>query len=609
MAQRLTRLTTVAGSVLTHPATGVCLLGAVTACANFPGTNGNGIGASPRQVPVEVDGVPAGLEARAKTVLETDVAAPRSVLEARNRASTSADTLEEFLASEGYLAADVSPALVESIETKPRLDVSAGDLFRVASVTVNVDTPVGDALQARLDAEKETLSPGAPARTSDIEDLDRRLVRALRDRGHAFAESDRIDVLASRKDKTVELTYALRPGPFVRLGDMVLTETGSTDADAIRVFRTWTPGDPYSADKIDQLRLRLRSSGLFDGIGVEVSATPDDDGLYPVNLTLSEAKRRSIGAGVTASTTDGVGADAFWERRNITGAGDTLRVQAEVATLARELATTYSRPNIGRYGRTLTAEAGIRGEETDAYDLQGIKFGAALSQPFNKNFTLSAGASIDATRTKELRLRALLDPRELYTISFPLAATYSTVKEPLDPQSGRRAFLGVEPGLSLGDATAGYTRMLLSGSTYHKISDGPFVAALRGQFGAFFGSDSVPLDRLFFAGGGGSVRGFEYQSLSPRDSTGALVGGRSLFDVSAELRWRRSERRGYVLFVDSGAAANNVDDVFGELRTAVGAGFRYYPGFGPIRVDIATPLDRRDGEDPVQFYVSIGQSF
>jgi translocation and assembly module TamA len=311
---------------------------------------------------------------------------------------------------------------------------------------------------------------------------------------------------------------------------------------------------------------------------------------------LSEAKRRSIGAGVTASTTDGVGADAFWERRNIMGGGDTLRVQAEVATLARDLTTTYTRPNIGRYGRTLTADAGIRGEETDAYDLQGIKFGAALSQPFNKNFTLSAGASIDATRTKELRLRALLEPRELYTISFPLAATYSTVKEPLDPQSGRRAFLGVEPGLSLGDATAGYTRMLLSGSTYHKIGDGPFVAALRSQIGAFFGSDAVPLDRLFFAGGGGSVRGFEY-------------GGRSLFDVSAELRWRRSERRGYVLFVDSGAAANNVDDVFGELRTAVGVGFRYYPGFGPIRVDIATPLDRRDGEAPVQFYVSIGQSF
>jgi translocation and assembly module TamA len=609
MAQRLARLTTVAGSVITHPATGVCLLGAVTACAGFPATNANDASATARRLPVEIDGVPAGLDAEAKTVLETDDAPPRSVLEARNRASMSAGTLEEFLASEGYLAADVSPELIESIGKKPRLDVTAGDLFRVASVTVTLDAPIGDALLARLDSEKATLSPGAPARTTDIEDLDSRLVRILRDSGHAFVESGGIDVLASRKEKTVELTYALRPGPFVRLGDMVMMETAGTDADAIRVFRTWTPGDAYSADKIDQLRLRLRSSGLFNGIGVEVSDTPDQDGLYPVELTLSEARTRSIGAGVTASTTDGVGADVFWERRNITGVADTLRVQAEVATLARDLTTIYTRPNIGRYGRTLTAEAGIRGEETDAYDLQGIKFGAALSQPFNKNFTLSAGASIDATRTKELRLRGLLDPRELYTLSFPLAATYSTVKEPLDPQSGRRAFLGVEPGLSVGDANAGYTRLLLSGSTYHKIADGPFVAALRGEFGAFFGSDAVPLDRLFFAGGGGSVRGFEYQSLSPRDSTGALIGGRSLFDVSAELRWRRSDKLGYVLFVDSGAAADGFDDVFGDLRTAIGVGLRYYPGFGPIRVDIATPLDKRDGEDPVHFYVSIGQSF
>ena len=241
--------------------------------------------------------------------------------------------------------------------------------------------------------------------------------------------------------------------------------------------------------------------------------------------------------------------------------------------------------------------------------MQGIKVGAALSQPFNKYFTLSAGASIDATRTKESRLSTLSEPRELYTLSFPLAATYSTVKQPLDPQAGQRVFLGVEPGMSVGDATAGYTRMLLTGSTYHKIADGPFVAAARGEFGAFLGSNAVPIDRLFFAGGGGSVRGFEYQSLSPRDANGALIGGRSLFDVSAELRWRRSDKLGYVLFVDSGAAADSADEVFNDMRTAVGFGVRYYPGFGPIRVDIATPVDRRDGEDPVQFYVSIGQSF
>jgi translocation and assembly module TamA len=609
MSQRLARLTTVAGRALTHPATGVCLLGAVTACAGFPGHSGNGTGSISRQVPVELEGLPSGLDTKAKAVLETDDAAPRSILESRRKAAASADTLEEFLASEGYLAADVSPELIESVDKKPRLDVSAGDMFHVASVTLTLDADVSGTLTASLEDDRKSLAIGAPARTSDIEALDAQFVRTLRQGGHAFAESGGIDALASRKDKTVELTYALAPGPFVRLGDMVVLESGGCKVTTICALRTWKPGDAYTPDKIDQLRLRLRSSGLFDGIGVELSKTPDEHGYYPVQLTLSDAKRRSVGAGVTASTTDGVGADAYWERRNVTGRGDTFRVQGEVATVARDLTAEYTRPNIGRYGRTLTAEAGIRAEETDAYDLQGIKVGAALSQPFNKQLTLSAGASIDATRTKEASLSSLPEPIELYTLSFPLAVTYSTVKQPLDPQAGQRAFLGIEPGMSVGDSTAGYTRMLLTGSTYHKIADGPFVAAIRGEFGAFLGSNAVPIDRLFFAGGGGSVRGFEYQSLSPRDANGALIGGRSLFDVSAELRWRRSDKLGYVLFVDSGAAADSAYEVFNNMRTAVGFGFRYYPGFGPIRVDIATPVDRRDGEDPVQFYVSIGQSF
>ena len=67
--------------------------------------------------------------------------------------------------------------------------------------------------------------------------------------------------------------------------------------------------------------------------------------------------------------------------------------------------------------------------------------------------------------------------------------------------------------------------------------------------------------------------------------------------------------RAFRLFVDSGAAADSADEVFGDLRTAIGLGFRYYPGFGPVRVDIATPVERREGESAAQFYISIGQSF
>ena len=164
MSQRLVRLTTVAGSALRHPATGACLLGAVTACAGFPGHNG--AGSASRQLPVELDGLPSGLDAKAKAVLETDDAAPRSVLESRRKAAASADTLEEFLASEGYLAANVSPELIESVDKKPRLDVSAGDMFHVATVTLTLDADVSGTLMASLEDDSKSLATGAPASLS-----------------------------------------------------------------------------------------------------------------------------------------------------------------------------------------------------------------------------------------------------------------------------------------------------------------------------------------------------------------------------------------------------------------------------------------------------------
>ena len=285
-------------------------------------------------------------------------------------------------------------------------------------------------------------------------------------------------------------------------------------------------------------------------------------------------------------------------------------MDAQIATLTSELTLSYERPNIGRYGRDFSAETGIRAEETDAYDLQGVSATASLSQPFNDHFTLSAGATIDATRSTDYELRSAGQDEyvEQVTLSFPLGATYDTVKQPLDPQAGNRIALGVEPGVSVGDSEAPFTRITTSASTYRKITD-RLVAAVRAEAGTFLGDDDVPVDQKFYAGGGGSVRGFEYQSLSPTDTDGNIIGGDAMFAASAELRFRHSDRWGYVAFVDSGYAAGSIDEAISEMRMSAGFGIRFYPGFGPIRFDIATPLDRQEGEDPVQIYVSIGQAF
>ena len=581
------------------------------ACAYLPFTGeGETETSAATTIPVTMDGLPKALEAGARSAVEIRAGAPTSLLDVRRRATQAATALEEYLASEGYFTATVSPELVEDMDTRPRLDVDVGERFTIASVSLSGTEALPADMRNKLDATTDELGIGTWAVTDDIEALEKKLVNQLRGAGYAFAESKGIDALASRTDKTLELTYKLVPGSRVKLGELVIPDTLGTKDRAIRILRNWKPGEYYAPGKMETLRTRIRGTDLFDGIGVQVQDTPGPDGLHAVELQLSEGKRRSIGAGLSVSTSDGAGATASWERRNLTGIGDTLGVEAQIATRASNLTLSYDRPNIGRYGRDFTAETGVRAEDTDAYDLQGASISASLSQPFNSHFSLSAGTTLDATRSTDYELRAqgVDDYREQVTLSFPLGATYNTVKSPLDPQGGNKVSLGVEPGISFGGGEASYTRILTSASTYRKVSD-KLVAAIRAEAGTFLGDDDVPVDRKFFAGGGGSVRGFEYQSLSPTDSDGNIIGGDAMFAATAELRWRKSARWGYVAFVDSGYAADTMEDAFNDVRTSVGFGIRFYPGFGPVRLDIATPLDRRDGEDPVQVYVSIGQAF
>jgi translocation and assembly module TamA len=121
----------------------------------------------------------------------------------------------------------------------------------------------------------------------------------------------------------------------------------------------------------------------------------------------------------------------------------------------------------------------------------------------------------------------------------------------------------------------------------------------------------IPANWRFYAGGGGSVRGYAYNTLGPTGPFGlAVVGGRSLFLASAELRVKVTDTIGLVPFFDAGNAFATSFPNFSEpLATSVGVGLRYYTAIGPIRADVAFPLDRRDARAPVALYVSIGQAF
>lgn len=154
----------------------------------------------------------------------------------------------------------------------------------------------------------------------------------------------------------------------------------------------------------------------------------------------------------------------------------------------------------------------------------------------------------------------------------------------------------------------------MSGSAYYSLdAEHRYILAGRAKIGSLIGEsrNSVPADKRFYAGGGSSIRGYPFQKVGPLDDNGDPIGGRSLLEVSGEFRARVWGNFGVVPFIDGGTVYNSVvPNLTDTVRWGAGLGLRYYTAIGPVRVDLATPLNpRKDVDDPIQFYISLGQSF
>jgi len=191
--------------------------------------------------------------------------------------------------------------------------------------------------------------------------------------------------------------------------------------------------------------------------------------------------------------------------------------------------------------------------------------------------------------------------------------TRSTADNPLNPTRGTVVDLSATPYAGFANDPISFLRMSAGGSAYYSLDKGSrFILAGRTRVGSIVGekTDVLPADKRFYAGGGGSVRGYGYQKVGPLDSDGDPTGGRSLFDLGAELRIRVTETIGVVPFIDGGMVTEESYPSFDEpLLWAGGLGLRYYTGFGPLRLDVAFPINGRKEDDLFQFYVSFGQAF
>jgi translocation and assembly module TamA len=330
-----------------------------------------------------------------------------------------------------------------------------------------------------------------------------------------------------------------------------------------------------------------------------------------VVVSLSEKSGSLLELGAGYSTTEGGGIDGKLTNFNRLGRADTITTTFRLAQIEQKLASELSLADWRRANDTLKLGSGIFRELTDAYNEDGVNLHADLIRRYAKTSFRTYGLSIDLTRTDQ---RApTVQTINLFTITALGALTWDHSDDPLDPHRGWRFDGKAEPTYSFGDVNQPYLRLQAQVSDYLPLTrTASTVIATRFKLGSVIGGTlaTIPAANRFYAGGGGSVRGYSYQGVGPTlPGTATPQGGQSLFEASLELRQKISAKWGVVAFVDAGGVGESSAPDFSNVSAGVGLGVRYNLGFGPIRVDIAAPLQRHPGAPAFQLYLSIGQSF
>jgi translocation and assembly module TamA len=562
---------------------------------------------------VEISGIEDEnlLEAvRENSALVADAERPPPTMAAlRRRVEADLPQLEAVLDSFGYygatIAYDVATAATPAQVT---LTVAPGPRYLLTGYNVTGPSPALSDGSVRVDAAALGVTRGAPAEAQPIVQSQARLLAAFARQAHPLARITDENIVVDHAGRSVAVNLTVDLGPAAKFGEVTIEGLETVRRDFVLARLPWRYGAPFDADLVDQARRVLRETGLFASVVLDLADAVDADGLLPITVRLAEAKHRSVGAGLGWSTSDGFGAKVFWEHRNLFGTGEQFNVAALGGETVNGVEAGLRAPGLPDPRFTYVAAARIRDENRDAYDSQTAGVSVGVEYAVTPILTVAAGGSLEYEDITDNE-----DSSKFTLVGLPLSLTRDTSDDLFDPTRGNRLTASVTPYVSLlGDNTQFVAMRLADAQYLSLVDDDSLILAGWGRIGSIIGDASadIPATKRLYGGGGGSVRAFGYQMLGPLDTDGDPLGGRSQVELGAELRARVTEDFGGVIFVEGGNVYEDpVPDFDEEILWGAGFGLRYYTDLGPIRLDLAFPVNRRSQDDVFQLYVSLGQAF
>jgi translocation and assembly module TamA len=447
-----------------------------------------------------------------------------------------------------------------------------------------------------------------PFETEKVLEAQAKLLFSLKTQGYPFPKVMDRRIVVDHATNSVSVTFSIDQGPFAEFGSLKIRGLESVKEQTVRFMVPWKEGEVFDLSLIEKGRRKLRASGLFSIIRIEPAREPDEQGQVPITITLEERKHRSVGAGVSYQTDEGPGATVSWENRNLLGGGEDLSIKATYSDFTLSGEGGLLKPFFLRPDQTLRLWTKIARDTPDAYTSNYIQSGVAASRDVTESLHAGVGIQFKPSEVTQLGVT-----NQYSYFSFPISVQYDTSNNLLDPSRGSRLGLELAPYEEFFGPDPSFFKWTGRLTHYFPLLKAPslvFAGALSAGVIAGPDTDQIPADERFYAGGGGSIRGYSYQTVGPIVN-GVPVGGRSLVAGSLELRMKLTERFGLVGFLDGGNVYDSTLPDFSEpFLWGTGAGIRYYSPVGPFRLDIAFPLDRRPGiDDSFQIYVSLGQAF
>jgi translocation and assembly module TamA len=535
---------------------------------------------------------------------------PESLFEAERIAEEAAARARAWLRSEGYYAATVTPEASEA-PIRARLLIAPGARFRFeAPSIVFTDTSPSDDARALANGAMNGLVADAPARAASVLDAEANVLAVLRQAGYVDAEAAERRVVVDHETQRVAAALRFSIGERARLGALRAEPERVLRPSFVNDLSNWDYGEAYSPQALSRLRRDIIATGAVSRATTRLEPA-NTDGVRDVVLEIEQARRNSYEAGVGYSTTDGIILEAEWTRRNVTRRADSFTLATTLGEVQQEVRAELLRPHAAGLGHAIAYGVSAEREAPEGYTRAGIALYASVDAAQRLRESRSYGIRLSADRFDDLAGGV----SDALVLSGFANWRRDTTEFSLDPRDGAITELRIEPSVSTGDATLAFVRATAEARGYESFSDDDAITfAARARIGWLEplsgDANDAPPDRRFYAGGGGSVRGYDYNSIYPseRDTLGLSPGGQGLLETSAEVGWRLNDRWGAAAFVDGGTAFDDWSDA-GDLSWGAGIGVRYDLGFAPLRIDIAAPLDDDEADNEYALYISVGQAF